>query len=346
MRAWRHAVPAPLRHAASAWLARRSSARLERELASMAARPGPIVAGPWLGEVGFELLYWIPFLRWFAGRFGVGPDRLVVISRGGTASWYRSLAARYCDVFDDVTAETFRRQHDERVRAIGEQKQRRVAAFDRVVVESAARRAQLAGWSLLHPSRMYDLFDPYWWGHVSIDWVHEHARYAPLPQLPHEAFTETVGPYVAVKFYFNECFPATAANREFARRVLLALAARGPVVALSTGLEIDDHSGVRVDDLGVRYLPPGLEPVRNLQAQSAVVSRARAFVGTYGGFSYLAPFYGVKSVAVFSKADGFSRKHLHVAQSAFDRIGRSGLLSVDDVGAGESIAERAWAVDA
>jgi hypothetical protein len=151
---------------------------------------------------------------------------------------------------------------------------------------------------------------------------------------------------VAVKFYFNDCFPATDENRAFAREVLRALAARGPVVALSTGLDIDDHGGVRVDDLGVRYLPSRLEPATNLQVQSAVVSRARAFVGTYGGFSYLAPFYGVRSVALFSKPDGFSRKHLHVAQSAFGLIGASGLLSLDDVAAGASIADRAWAVTA
>ena len=25
----------------------------------------PIVVGPWLSEVGYEVLYWIPFLRWF-----------------------------------------------------------------------------------------------------------------------------------------------------------------------------------------------------------------------------------------------------------------------------------------
>jgi hypothetical protein len=30
------------------------------------------------GEVGFELLYWVPFLRWFAERFDVPPERLIV----------------------------------------------------------------------------------------------------------------------------------------------------------------------------------------------------------------------------------------------------------------------------
>jgi hypothetical protein len=27
---------------------------------------GDIIAGPWTGEVGFELLYWIPFLNWLS----------------------------------------------------------------------------------------------------------------------------------------------------------------------------------------------------------------------------------------------------------------------------------------
>ena len=61
-------VPRPLRLAASAFLSRRKSAALQDDLAAMVARGAPIVAGPWVGEVGFELLYWVPFLRWCAER--------------------------------------------------------------------------------------------------------------------------------------------------------------------------------------------------------------------------------------------------------------------------------------
>ena len=46
---------------------------------------GPIVVGPWLGEVGFELLYWIPFLRWALAEAGIAADRVTVVSRGGCA---------------------------------------------------------------------------------------------------------------------------------------------------------------------------------------------------------------------------------------------------------------------
>ena len=31
--------------------------------------------------------------------------------------------------------------------------------------------------TMLHPSSMYRLFAPFWWGHVGPEWVHRHARY-------------------------------------------------------------------------------------------------------------------------------------------------------------------------
>jgi hypothetical protein len=185
--------------------------------------------------------------------------------------------------------------------------------------------------------------NPYWWGHQPVDWVHAHTRYARLPEPDLDGVPEMPARYVAVKFYFNDCFPATPQNRAFVRDVLRSLAAQGPVVALSTGLNIDDHGGARLDEQGVRHLPEGLDPARNLHVQSAIVARAQAFVGTYGGFSYMAPFYGVNSMAFYSDAGGFSRKHLHMAHSAFEQVGAAGLLDVRDAAAGAEAAERAWA---
>src|SRR4029077_5178669 len=47
-----------------------------------------IVVGPWMSEVGFEILYWIPFLNWAMTYKQFDPERLIVISRGGVADWY------------------------------------------------------------------------------------------------------------------------------------------------------------------------------------------------------------------------------------------------------------------
>jgi hypothetical protein len=167
--------------------------------------------------------------------------------------------------------------------------------------------------------------------------VHDHVRYARLDAQSRPTVLDLPARYVAVKFYFNECFPATPQNRAFVRDSLRFLAAKSPVVALSTGLNIDDHAGDRVDEHGVRHLPEGIDPARNLHIQSAIVARADAFVGTYGGFSYLAPFHGVKSLAFYSDEGGFSPKHLHMARSAFDGIGAAGLLQVRDAAGGADV---------
>jgi hypothetical protein len=344
MRSLRHVVPRPVRRAASAFLARRQSERLRDDLAAMALRGRPIVAGPWLGEVGFELLYWVPFLRWCAERLDVVPERFIVLSRGGTASWYRPFAGQYADAFDQISAERFREQHEVRVRELGEQKQTRVADFDREIVNAAMQHVHVREWSLLHPSRLYEVLNPYWWGHQPDRWVHDHVRYARLepPAGTDVPGMDLPGRYIAVKFYFNECFPATVQNRAFVRDTVRTLAARVPVIALSTGLNIDDHGGDHVEEYGVRHLPEGIEPARNLHVQSAIVSRAQAFVGTYGGFSYLAPFYGVKSIAFYSNSGGFSQKHLHMARSAFEVIGASGSLEVRDAAAGVDVENWGW----
>ena len=329
--ALRRMVPRGIRLAGSRWMARRQSTRLDHELAALAAGHGTIVAGPWLGEVGFELLYWVPFLRWFAERFAVRSERILVLSRGGTQAWYSPFAGRYADVFDQVTPDTFRDQHDARVSRLGEQKQTQLSEFDRELIAGATSASRVVSWSLLHPSSMYTLFNPFWWGHLTTQWVHRHARYARLLPPPLSEMTLPSEPYAAVKFYYNECFPPTDRNRAFVRDVTEALASRGPVVALHNGLRIDDHSGERVEARGVQHLPEGLDPARNLLVQSAIVAGAREFVGTYGGFSYLAPFYGVRSTAFFSNAAGFSPRHLTMARDALTSIGDRGLLEVRDV---------------
>jgi len=126
--------------------------------------------------------------------------------------------------------------------------------------------------------------------------------------------------------------PATAENRAFVRRTLEALVARGPVVSLATGLRLDDHDGDDLRALGVQPLPSQLHPRDNLALQSALVAGAAGFAGTYGGFSYLAPFFGVPSTAYYSNVHGFSARHLVMARSAIGAVAGSGPLDVRSTG--------------
>jgi hypothetical protein len=325
----RQLVPRSVRHGISAQLAKVHASRLASDLGRLAAGRDTIVVGPWLGEVGFELLYWVPFLRWFADTFRVAPDRLLIVSRGGTASWYRSFASGYRDIFDYLTPEQFKQRHDERVAANGEQKQTQVLAFERQLLRELTKDVHSR--SMLHPSTMYGLFNPFWWGHVQEEWVHRFAKYSRLTAPAVTGFEMPSPPYTAVKFYFNDCFPDTRENRAFARRTLQTLTGRGPVVSLATGLRLDDHASDEADAIDARPLPSNLHPRENLALQTAVVAGASAFVGTYGGFSYLAPFLGVRSTAYFADPGGYSSRHLLMARSALEAIGAGGLLDVRPV---------------
>jgi hypothetical protein len=327
----RQLVPRPLKHGISGQLARLESSRLDRELAEIASTRGPIVAGPWLGEVGFELLYWMPFLAWFAERFGVDRSRIVVVSRGGTHPWYEPFAAGYRDVLDYVTTEAFKAHHDARVREIGEQKQTRMTSLERELLGAIAGGAGLGAAPVLHPSLMYRVLRPFWWGHLGPAWVQRHARYRRLERPGREGLPPLPPSYVAVKFYFNDCFPDTAENRGRVRGVLASLAAAGPVVSLSAAIDLDDHGGCRVEARGVVDLDGAAPPSRNLQVQSAVVANATAFVGTYGGFAYLAPFHGVPCTAYYGDPAGFARSHLTMAQTALASLGTPDLLAVKEM---------------
>jgi len=71
-------------------------------LRSWGPRKPALFAGPWLGEFGWELLNWQPFLRWLAPRY----SEVIVSCRSGVEALYADFAHRF--VVHDVrgTSET------------------------------------------------------------------------------------------------------------------------------------------------------------------------------------------------------------------------------------------------
>jgi hypothetical protein len=309
----------------------RSARRLARK------RPGRLVVGPWLSEIGFEVLYWIPLLRWLAGRYDLEPERLVAVTRGGAGAWYRGLCASSLEIFDLYTPGEVKEWHERRVRDTRSQKQMGVSTLDREIL----RRVE--EWlgervTVLHPSLMYNLLRPFWVNRRPISHVDRHSLYAPLPDPRLESSTHRVlanlpEDYVAVKAYFSSCFPETEENRRWLRDLLAQLSERTTVVLLSTGLDIDDHadyrhsSGSRVISLVNR-----LDPAENLVVQSQAIRGASAVFATYGGFSYLGPFLGVTSYSFYSHAN-FNPSHLSVMALAARALGAAdlggGFVAVD-----------------
>ena len=215
------------------------------------ARSGePIVAGPWLGEVGFELLYWVPFLAWFAERV----RRRARPSAGGVARRNGVVVPAVCGALRRRVRAASRRRRSRRSTtpaspSIGEQKQTRITAFERELLGTIASAPASESGRLLHPSGMYDVLNPFWWGHRA-DRVGAPARAVPEARgaRRRRRFRSCPRLYVAVKFYFNDCFPATDANRGVRASTLAhgCSPARARWSRSRPGLNIDDHGGVRV----------------------------------------------------------------------------------------------------
>ncbi len=346
----RAVVPFGVRRRLSDVLSDRVDRQTRAELEALGCGAGPIIVGPWVGEVGFELLYWIPFLQWALEAGRIERSRITVVSRGGTASWYHHIADHYVDVLDLLSEEEFQSRNRHRHAEVGEQKQVRLTTLEADIIGRVAALRGLHQPKVLHPGLMYRLLNPYWWGHRPVDWVEQHARFRPLaadlagpnrlrasgasaslavasaeaggPAL-HPVASDLPRNYAAVKFYFNDCFPATSENRAFALRVVREMADEGPVVSLATGLRLDDHRGWEEEEkIALSGIRGAMTPSTNLAFQTRVVAGARVWAGTYGGFAYLAPFHRVPARAFYSDAGGFSGRHLELALNVFSGFGR------------------------
>jgi hypothetical protein len=315
-------VPSLLKHELDQVPAAPIVAAMTRDLERLGKSERPILIGPWISEVGFEVLYWIPFLNWALREFHLQQRRLIVVSRGGARLWYQHLGAEYVDVFDLFAVEEYRARNEERWSDGGNQKQFAVTGMEREIVERAKRKLGIDEVELLHPSVMYKLLQFFWFGKASVRLLTEHAEYRRLVSDNNDDDTLTGLPkeYVAVRFYFRPSFPDTPENRRIAADIIRSLGEYLPVVLLNTGLNVDDHEDVDVPGgKGVYRVDHLMTPQRNLEIQTRVISHARAFVGTYGGLTYLGPCYGVPSIGLYSHESELIPAHLDVGW----RLGRA-----------------------
>ena len=322
---------------------------VEDELASVASGTGPVIAGPWLAEVGYEVLYWVPFLRWFQRQYRVPPERLVAFSRGGAGAWYQDVASRSIEIFDYVSAAEFTALNDERQRTeeVGGRKQfNRDGALESRLM-AAGRRALdvgVEGATALSPSLMFRLFRDVWHGNLAPEFLWSRTRYVRLTRPPRPELRGLPSEYVAVKLYNGRTLPDTAANREALRTMVATIADRVPVVLLETEL-VDDHADFELAGIpNVISARPWLTAPTNLAVQTALIAHASHFVSTCGGLAWLAPFLGVRTAAVYAD-DSLLAPHLLLARQAGRRTGAADFCAVDlrawaTLGAGVTVGAR------
>ena len=310
---------------------RRDAEEIEATLAGLAQGTAPIIVGPWLAEVGYEVLYWIPFLRWFQDAHGISSDRFVVVSRGGMESAYGGIAGRYVDLFDLTTPKEFADRNLAR-RATAEgggQKQSASSTFDDELLAAVRSRLDLRDARVCHPSLMFKLFREVWHGNLPMDLLWRRTRYQAL-HLPPASFRLSVpNEFIAVKLYSGPALSMTDQTRASLRHLVAGVAAATPVVLLDVDFGIDEHRDLQLDDLpGVTSARSLMDARTNLAVQLSLIARSQYFLSACGGLAWLAPFLGVPTVAVYD-TDHLLAPHLLVARQAAARTGAAEFTALD-----------------
>lgn len=298
----------------------RAEWRVERELARAVSGSEPIIVGPWLSEVGYEVLYWVPFVRWVQSQYHIPGERLVVVTRGGAAAWYSDITTNAIELFDVMSPEEYaagnaQRSADDR----GTLKQFAASPMDQRIVADVQERIGASGARVLHPSFLYRLFHQFWLGHRPPSFLERRTRYRRIG-VPNVALPPLPAEFVAVKFYTAASLPPTDGVRRALQSIVMALAERTPVVMLDTGLALDDHKDYSFAASRIHSVRDALRPRDNLAVQTAIISRASSFVGTCGALAWLAPMLGIDTTAVFADAR-FLHGHLDVARRVYSTLG-------------------------
>lgn len=271
--------------------------------------------------MGFEALYWLPFLHQWRHECGIERDRLIPISRGGASIWYD--APQGVELYAMRTPQAVRVENRLRQHDAGMMKQTHVRDFDRRVYKDVAETLGLHGYLTLHPANMYQTLRPFWDGETGIQWLNSRMRFNPFPTFGLDGVT-LPEKFIAVRFYFRPTFQRTPLNIEFATHCIRMVAKRQPVVILNNPHMLDDHLDfVPKGEPNVSVLSDlvDLTPQNNLAIQGAVLQRAMGYVGTYGGMAQLALRMGKPSISLYDEWHGTALPHRHLSDALALNLG-------------------------
>lgn len=286
-------------------------------LSDLNADRNPIMLGPWRSELGFESMYWLPFLSFLASKVKDFDKRASIITRGGLAPLYQKVAHQGYDLYALRSVDDVRRENlfDQKVRQKGKTiKQIEPTEWDEKVTEDAAEAMSVGSvYHTVHPAWMYWALAPYWEEKAGLEYLASMTDYALIPKvsLPNVPLPKS---YVAVKCYGRATFPYPHPEvAGWVQKTVAMIAQQAPVVLLNSGSGYDDHIDIPISGKNIISLPSDVPPEENLLMQTAVLSHATAFVGTYGGVSQLALRLGVPSCSVWWEWGGTAHGHLSLS---------------------------------
>lgn len=109
-----------------------------------------LVFGPWMGELGFEVLYWSPLVNHFARKGDFA------LSRGGISLLYPKLT--YVEILDCIDKFRWDETQKKRKLILGGEKQRKWLASEFLLLKKLLRGREHLKFRIFHPSNLFNLY--------------------------------------------------------------------------------------------------------------------------------------------------------------------------------------------
>ena len=254
-----------------------------------------ILIGPWMGEVGPEIQYWIPFLNNLKEKEFFHNKRVIIVSRGNTSCWYKNISDEYIDIFNFFSLEEYKNLRFSN----SSQKQLTLTETDKSILNRIIDQLNISSYSLIHPSLMWKTISPYLHSKKNTSWVLNFLKFSSFADYSFENFIIPNLPkkYIFLKFYKSELFNPSANEKILICDLLKSLSKEFDFVTVDQKIEFDDHEFLKFD-FNIRYIPMDIKD--NLYVQSYLIKNSSGFIGTYGGFSVLPGYFNKPSLSFYT----------------------------------------------
>lgn len=269
-----------------------------------------VYIGPWFSELGFELLYLIPFFNYVKST-RLNSSNFTVISRGGKIPIYDKLGFDYVNPLEYFEASEWETINNQNWKLLGGLKQSKLTSIDKDILESifynepTESRTNL----VLHPSLIFALFRPFWLSNVGINSV---LKYLKFPIINSELGSNNK---IFVKLYSRPSMSGATFDVDDLIEDLSGLQNKEIYLCASQEYR-DDHTIFKYKLQGNTNLHEFHADsfADNLRVQLLQMIRCSKSLVTYGGLSYFPLFYGLSSIGLYEDESKFAECHLLVAK--------------------------------
>lgn len=285
-----------------------------------------IIFGPWMGEVGPELQYWIPFICNLSSSEPLLSKRLLTVSRGGVETWYGTFPNEYVEIFDYLSEKEFKKLRNESFRINKLQKQINFVKGEQALIKRIARKKNINNYRVIHPSVMWKEIIPWLQEKTELNSILKKLLFRKFSSFDQKYvdFVDNLHlpeKFITVKFYDNVIFPLNKSNIQFVNEIIERINNKYKIVLLKTKYQLDLHDlfdikrSSRIIDVSDKLLPES-----NLGIQTEILRRSAGFVGTNGGFSVLPAFLNKTCVSFYTKPLKNYIKLYHKHESVAERL--------------------------